>query len=53
MILAMKMVYTYKEILEKYGSRYELEKALKNNEIRYLKSELDEKEEEISSIKQK
>ena len=28
----MKMVYTYKEILEKYGSRYELEKALKNNE---------------------
>lgn len=32
-VLVMEMVYTYKEILEKYGSRYELEKALKNNEI--------------------
>ena len=34
---------------------YKLNKEIKNqnNEIRYLKSELDEKEEEISSIKQK
>ena len=31
--LVIEMVYTYKEILEKYSSRYELEKALKNKKI--------------------
>lgn len=34
------MIYTYKEVLKKYGSRYNIEKALKNKDIYRLDKDI-------------
>lgn len=34
------MIYSYKEVLQKYGSRYNIEKALKNKEIYRLDKDI-------------
>lgn len=34
------MIYSYKEVLQKYGSRYNIKKALKNKEIYKLDKDI-------------